>query len=224
MALIKRGDVWHVRKMVDGHILARSTKTGDKKLAEQLAAKMEADFLREIIVQGTKPVTVHAAIDAFLTARIGSGGHENATTHFKHWRKLPNKPLKEVTLHELQDIIQARRAAGAAHNTIATTVGYWNALVGFAKAQGWTVPIKLPAMKQERTKLRFLSIEEEERILHAINPGGNYPGRNPIKDAQRAENADLFVCLIHTGARVSEIMEATWNQVDFDRRTALLHK
>lgn len=42
MALIKRGDTWHVRKIVGGVTNARSTKTSNKRLAEQLEAKWTA--------------------------------------------------------------------------------------------------------------------------------------------------------------------------------------
>ncbi len=39
MALIKRGDIYHVRAQVAGVMIARSTKTSNKRIAEQLEAK-----------------------------------------------------------------------------------------------------------------------------------------------------------------------------------------
>jgi hypothetical protein len=48
MALVKRGDVWHWRAMINGYTLARSTKTGDKKLAQQIAAKWESEALKRL--------------------------------------------------------------------------------------------------------------------------------------------------------------------------------
>jgi len=35
MALTARNGIWHWRKVVQGNAFARSTETGDKKLAEQ---------------------------------------------------------------------------------------------------------------------------------------------------------------------------------------------
>lgn len=224
MSLKKRGAIWHWRKMINGEILARSTKTGDKKLAEQIAAKWESEALKELVVDGTKPVLVHQVIDAFLESRKGTGGYSNACTHMKWWKKLPNKAVKEVELRELQAIIGERWEAGAAQNTIAITVGYWNAMMKYCTLQGWTAGRKLPRVKPERTRIRFLSVEEENRILNAINPPGYYRGQNRIKKQQRYDNADLFVCLMHTGARLTEVMHMTWDQVDFDHKTVLIRR
>src|ERR1700710_2011448 len=96
MTLKKRGDIWHWRRMIDGQIFARSTKTSDKRLAEQMAARWDAEVLREIVLDGTKPVLAHAAIDAFLKSRLAaSSGTSNARIHMKWWYQLPNVPLKD---------------------------------------------------------------------------------------------------------------------------------
>ena len=158
MTLKKRGDIWHWRRMIDGQIFARSTKTSDKRLAEQMAAKWDAVVLREIVVDGTKPLTVHAAIDAFLQNKAReSGGTSNAKVHMKWWYMLPNVPLKDISLAQLQDIVQERIAGGAAHNTVAITIVYWNAVVNFSVKQGWTGGVKLPTRRQQRTRMRFLT-------------------------------------------------------------------
>jgi hypothetical protein len=53
MALTERNGIWHWRKIVQGHTFARSTKTGDKKLAEQIAALWEAEAIKEVVLKGT---------------------------------------------------------------------------------------------------------------------------------------------------------------------------
>ncbi|RZI40507.1 hypothetical protein EGT07_22975 [Herbaspirillum sp. HC18] len=224
MSLKKRGGIWHWRKMINGQILARSTKTPIKKLAEQIAAQWEAEALKELVVDGTKPVLVHQVIDAFLESRKGTGSYANAGTHMKWWRKLPNKAVKEIELHELQAVINERREKGAAQNTIAITVGYWNAMMTYCVEQGWTSGRKLPRVKPERTRMRFFTHEEEAQMLHAINPPGYWRGQNRIKKQQRYNNADLFVCLMHTGARLTEVMHMTWDQVDFDHKTVHIRR
>jgi hypothetical protein len=75
VALTERNGIWHWRKIVQGHTFARSTRTGDKKLAEQLAALWEAEAIREVVLEGTKPVLLHSVIKAFLDARKGTRGH-----------------------------------------------------------------------------------------------------------------------------------------------------
>lgn len=38
MALTERNGIWHWRKIVQGRTFVRSTKTGEKKLAAEIAA------------------------------------------------------------------------------------------------------------------------------------------------------------------------------------------
>jgi hypothetical protein len=73
MALTERNGIWHWRKVVQGHRFARSTKTGDKKLASQIAARWESEAITEIVLKGTKPVLLHSVIKAFLDARGREG-------------------------------------------------------------------------------------------------------------------------------------------------------
>jgi integrase len=224
MPLIKRGDVFHWRKTINGQILSKSTKTSDRKLAEQMAAKWEAESLKEIIVDGTKPVTVYQAIDAFLKSRKGTGGYSNACVHTKWWYKLPDVSLKQITIAQLQSIIEMRRDENTAHNTLAVTVAYWNAIVNFCVENGWTGGVKMPSMRSQRTRLRFLTHAEEVRLLEAINPPTPYRNKCEAYDNARQANADLVVALLHTGARYSEVAHMTWDQVDFEKRTVFIRR
>jgi hypothetical protein len=114
MAVVKRGETYHWRRMINGQIFTRSTRTSDRRLAGQLVAQWEAEALKEVLVDGRKPVLVHAAIDAFLRSRKGTGGYSNACVHMSWWKRLLKKPLKSIELHELQAIVAARKEAGAA--------------------------------------------------------------------------------------------------------------
>lgn len=60
MALTGRNGVWHGRKIVRSHTFTRSTKAGDKKLAEQISALWKAEAIREVVLKGAKPVLLHA--------------------------------------------------------------------------------------------------------------------------------------------------------------------
>jgi hypothetical protein len=154
VALTERNGIWHWRKIVQGHTFARSTKTGDRRPAEQIAALWEAEAIKEIVLKGTKPVLLHAVIKAFLDARKGTGGHANAQVHIKHFLALPNVRMGDLTLAQLQGVIQKRRDAGAAHNTLVVTVSYWRAVVKFAEDQKWTTAVKLPRMYPELGLMR----------------------------------------------------------------------
>jgi hypothetical protein len=122
MALTERNGIWHWGKIVQGHTFARSTMTGDKKLAEQIAALWEADAIKEVVLKGTRPVLLHSVIKAFLDARKGAGGHASALVHLKHFLALPNVRMGGLTLAQLQGVLQKRRDAGDSHNTLVVTV------------------------------------------------------------------------------------------------------
>ncbi|MFX1678032.1 tyrosine-type recombinase/integrase [Mitsuaria sp. CC2] len=219
MSLTLRNGTWHFRKMINGQTVARSTKTGDKKLAEQIALKIESEFVTSVVIQGVKPVRLYEAITAFLRARKGSGGYENACTHPNHWKRLLSyKPVKDVQLFEVQAALAGRREEGAAHNTVSVFVSYWNGLQNFCKEQGWTSGPKIEGLKAQKTRIRVLTKDEEERLFAAIDPDAVYRGRNRIKTLQRQNNVDLLVVLFILGVRLNEAQKLRWSQVDFSRR------
>lgn len=224
MALTERNGIWHWRKIIQGHTFARSTKTGDKKLAEQIAALWEAEAIKEVVLKGTKPVLLHSVIKAFLNARKGTGGHSNAQVHLRHFLALPNVRVGDLDLAQVQGVIQRRRDAGASHNTLVVTVSYWNAVVRFAEEQKWGTAIKLPRMYPEKTRLRYLTAEEEAALFAAIDPSAKYPGKCARTDKARQDNTDLLLALLHTGARYREIARMTWTQVDLEGCKLRIHR
>lgn len=220
MALTERNGIWHWRKVIQGHTFARSTKTGDRKLAERIAARWEVQAAEDILVRGTRPVLLHSVIKAFLDARKGTGGHANAQVHLKHFLALPNVRMGDLTLAQLQGVMQKRRDTGASHNTLVVTVSYWNAVVRFAEEQKWASAVKLPRMYAEKTRLRYLSADEEAALFAAIDPRAKYPGKCARTDKARQDNTDLLIGLLQTGARYREIARMSWAPVAA-RATAL---
>lgn len=224
MGLEQRKGIWYWRKTINGFPFARSTKTDDKKLAEQIAALWEAEAIKEVVLKGTKPVLLHGVIKAFLDARKGSGGHANAKVHLKHFLALPNVRMGELTLAQLQAVLQKRRDADASHNTLVVSVAYWNAVVRFAEEQKWASAARLPRLCPEKTRLRYLSVEEEAALFAAIDPKGKYPGKCARTDKARQDNTDLLLALIHTGCRYREVARMTWAQVDLDGRKLRVYR
>lgn len=217
-----RDGVWHWRKTIQGHTFSKSTKTADKKAAEVLETLWEAEALKEILVKGTKPVNLHDVIAAFLAARKGTGGGPNAQVHLRHFLALPNIRMSDVTLPMAQGAINKRREAGTAHNTLCVTVSYWNALVKFAEDQKWTTSVRLTPLVPIKTRKRYLTPDEEAAIFSVIDPAIKYPGKNPIKDAQRQDNTDMLLALLQLGCRFNEVVNMRWNQIDLVGRTVLV--
>lgn len=204
MSLKLINGVYHWRKMIEGHSFSKSTKTADLKQAQNISTLWEAEAIRDILVRGTAPVNLHEVIAAFLREREGKGSYKNAKQQLGHFLKLPNIRMSELTLDQIQGVVNARRAAGKAHNTVMVLVIYWNALVQFAINRKWTAAPKLPKITPESTRIRYLTPDEERRLFAALDVKASYPGKTPKNDAYRQQNKDLVLALLHLGCRFSE--------------------
>jgi len=225
MALIFRNGAWYWRKMVKGVMFNRSTQTADKKLAETLVRKWEHEAVKAVVYEGERPVTVHDAIKEFLAARENTGGYENARIHMKRWQAaIPNIAFKSVQKRQVQAVVTKMRADGYAHNTIAVTATYWNALVNYCVAQKLATGPKADKVKPKQTRFRIITEQEEAAMLAATCPAAKYPGKNAKTDAHRQDHQDLLVCLLHLGARINEAQNLRWSDIDFSTNTILVRR
>lgn len=100
----------------------------------------------------------------------------------------------------------------------AADVGYVGTTV-----RKWGVPTAVP-------KLRYLSAEEVQRVLHRLNP------ETPVKAGSkgklvvpggllreaRQDTYDLFLALVLLGGRWNEVAKLTWRQVDVAKKVVRL--
>jgi len=225
MTLHKRNGIWYWRKMVKGEVFSRSTKTADKKLAEQIVKQWAHEAVKTVVYDGERPVSLHEAIEGFLDERMHTPGYQSACKHLGHWKNaLANVPMKSLRQHEVKAVVAKRVREGTAHNTIAVFVTYWNALINYCIKKKLSPGPKLERVKQKRTRLRVISSEEEQSLLAAVCPNAKYSGKNSIKDGMRQDNQDLIVCLLHLGARISEASNLRWSDIHFDQNTVLVRR
>jgi len=225
MALINRNGIWYWRKMVDGIMFNRSTKTDDKKLAETLARKWEHEAVQTVVYDGERPVTLYEAIDSFLGERKHLPSFTSAKQHMQHWKNaLADEKLKTLPKHQVQAVVTKRLAEGVAQNTISVFVTYWNAMINHCKENKLSPGPSLDRVQPKRTRFRIITEKEEVAMLAATCPNAKYPGKNPINDARKQDNQDLLVCLLHLGARINEAQNLRWSDVDFANNTILVRR
>ncbi len=210
MALIKRGEIWHVRRMVGGVMIAKSTKTTNKRLAEQLEAKWASEVHSEVVVAGRKPITVEKAIAEFLNSRRGQAGHSSAEIKLRPFQTLNTKMVHEVTQAELLEVAHDMMEEGYAVNTINVSLVYWNAVQNYCTTAGYTPGKKTKKLKGGGVKVRFLTNEEQAALLDALDP--KQPWFREKRKAQ--DNYDFVTMLLHTGAREQEIGGMQLSQID----------
>lgn len=214
MTLILRGNTWHIRKTIKGIRLDESTKTSNKRIAEQIMAKRINEVTQEVVLAGKKPIKLHAAIDLFVKSRAHLPSAQNCEIHIRYFKSIPDKNLDRVTDEELDDCIATKRAEGYKDSTLKVSVTYFNAMINHCDEKGYTVRKKLKTLKAPAGKLRWLTEQEEDALFHALDPA-EVEVNDPVLIAQRQENWDLAKLLSHTAARYTEIAHMKWTQVEF---------
>ena len=225
MSLVQRKGIWQWRKMIDGVMLNRSTKTDDKALATKIARKWDHEAVQQIKVLGERPVTLYDAIDGFLAVRKHTRGYGVAEQQMRHWKKLlSDGPMKSIQKHQVQAAVHEMITLGRATNTVALFITYWNALVNYCVQKRLSPGPKLDRIKPALTRFRVITLAEETAILAELSPDIKYIGKNANTDRCRQDNHDIIVCLSHLAARISEASNLLWSDIDFDRNTILVRR
>ena len=166
---------------------------------------------------------------ASFSPRQGTPNHRNQVNHAKqilrHIRQ--TLPLAALQPSMLEDYKQRRLKAGISSQTIKHSLNCLTGALKKAKREGYDCPdLAAPSVKVPNGKLRFLTLDEEKRLLDELDPSRRI---NSIPTSRRAEiqgfmqdNHDLIILLLDTGARYSEIANIHWKQINLHERTISL--
>lgn len=201
-----RGNTWYVRLMVDGKLVYKSTGTSDKKLAEKVLNKTKTDLWEGTHTNKVKSLTLREAFDKALTLHYHA--HASLTTVHINFRSAAaiigeDTPIHEITTASYLQIIQVLRAEGAPGSTINRKLCAVSKLLSLAKSWGDlkdTPPV--PLQQEPKGRIRSYSQQEEQSILADLN----------VHDQDMEA---LVAFLVDTGARLSEALKLTHDDVDF---------
>ncbi|EMK6928222.1 site-specific integrase [Vibrio alginolyticus] len=140
---------------------------------------------------------------------------------FEH---IMDKPLTEIKAWDIQQWITERRKLGRAPATIEYCVNRLRA--AFNRAVEWEFidshnlsSVKL--IKQDNTRIRYLSKEEENSLLEGIQ-ARNQSVRKSDKTKAQLKFVDFFeplvVTAMNTGMRKGELLTLKWEHVSFPNR------
>ena len=218
-------DIWVWRRTINGVVQQRSTKTTDKKLAKQIAAGFEAEFVKELVLEGNTPSTLGQLISQFLEAKAGLPSAPMMKMHFNKFAALHPRQTKSIKLLEVQIVVNADRAKGNQESSIALTTRYWNGLQNWAVKHKMVPAPKLEPIRGLKGKDRFLTHEEEARLLAVLTvPERRVRGLTIEGAIERQDNYDLAVTLLDLGCRFNEATDLTWSQVDFRNNTVFIKR
>lgn len=216
MGLVKRGNVWWMSFTYEGRQIRRSTETSDKRLAEAILGKVKVQ-----IVEGKyfdKPredaKTFSELMDRYLRE------HASRRMHYRRYVNMVDNlkaffgdpKLHHVTPKTIVAFKNKRYADGVTPATINRELAVLKKAFNLAcREWEWTRdnPVCRVSMEREQnTRDRWLTEEEEQRLLAAAAPW--------IRE--------LVIFAANTGMRRGEILSLTWNGVDFARRTVTVFR
>lgn len=201
--------------MIDGVMVNKSTKTSDYKLAARIAAQFETEAIKTIVQDGTRPLTLGALVKKYLKGKEGLPSHRNIALNLGRFDALNSRHLKDIEKDEVQDIVNACRDRGMQESTLALMVRYWNSLQNYAIKNKITPAAKIDNIRNFKGKTRYLSEEEEEKLLAALQVPEKQRGMSPTMRVEKQNNLDLVITLLELGCRFHEAANLTWSQVDF---------
>lgn len=233
MGVIKRGNskFWYIQFQHNGQTFIKSSNTTDKKLAEI----MEADWRKKLILNEVVGIKDRAEFDEVLTSyaeskkELASHGHilllcRHLRKHFKNIRY-----FDEITTQEVERLKIEEQRQGYSNQTIKHLMGVIRGAWKYAKRMGYQVnDLEFPKVRVHNGKLRYLSFEEEKRLLKAIDPRREVKGlapyaeRHDLLKQEMQDKYDFLVMLLDTGARHGEIRTLEWSKVDLTERTISL--
>lgn len=228
MLLVKRGNskFWYAQFQIDHQTIVRSTKTTDRRVALQVAAKIRADVHAELLLGKKEAISLETALHRFANSKLGTPNHRNLESQVRVILNILNGtvPLIKVNSDILESFRQKRLSQGCASQTIKHGINCMIGAIQLARKDGYQSPsITVPLVRTPNSRMRYLSIEEERRLLHELSPKRVVNGlsADPCRRADRQkwmqDNYDLVVMLIDTGARYSEIANIAWKDIDLNR-------
>jgi len=228
MGLVKRGNsrFWYVQFQLNGVTFVRSTKTPDRKVAARLEDEWRAQVHLQLVLGVRERISFLTAIDRLIATKAGTPNHHNLLSSRKvverHFRR--RKWLDELTTDDLERFKRDRVAEGVTVQTIKHQLNLIGAATKLAGRSGKQIPsVQFPTCSIPRHRVRYLSVDEERRLLFELDPKRcgtglrPYAERSEVLKRSMQDAHDLVVLLLDTGARYSEIANIKWSQIDLQR-------
>jgi site-specific recombinase XerD len=199
---------WYIHYRKDGKQHRRSTKTTNKKEAEaQLHSIADKINRNEFFTQ--EEISAPQFAEKYL---LYSQNHKSKSTYQRDktiinyfFKKYP-LPLKKFRTTHIEEFINSRIQSGIKHGTINRELGAIGAM--FNKAIKWKHLKENPAKDVKKLpdttkKLpRFLTVDEFNAVLDECSPW----------------LYNIIATLIATGTRIGELINLTWDDINFKQR------
>jgi integrase len=195
--IYKRGDIWHYRGTVAGRLLRGSTKTARKEVAQRIAAELEARHWKGHF---DGPSSVLTFAQAAMLYRAAGKQDRFLRPIEDHWKDTPVKAITAGAIR--QSAIALYPIAGPATRNRQAIVPT-QAIINHAASHELCPHIRVPRFPVARKAKTPATWEWVQAFMaHATKP-----------------NLAALACFMFlTGARISQALAVTWDDVDFKAR------
>ncbi len=197
MSIYRVGRVWYLDLPTAKGRLRASTRTADKKAAQEYHDKVKADLWRQEKLGEEPAVTWGEAVAKWLRIKP---------------RGMPDRyRLRQLDLDQRSTLPLSPNALKAFSTT--SGAGTWNRLLSLVVAIHNASGVKPPKLQRHPSpagRTRWLTGQEWQRL-------------RPILEAESPLLAEAAAFTLATGLRENNVLELTWDQVDLKRRVAWLH-
>ena len=186
---------WYIRGSVRGLIVDESTRTGDRKAAQEILALREAELLKRSVHGDSATRTFAEAVISYLEAG-GEGSHLEPIL-----KQIGRKPLAAIGQAEVEALakkLKPNAAPATINRHIYTPVA---AVLHHAARKRWCDKPVFARPKEPKGRIRWVTHDEAQRLIECAAP----------------HLRPLVVLLFSTGARISEALYLDWRNVDLER-------
>lgn len=227
MSVFKRNDVgnYYLQFNHNGKTYCRSSKTTNKRTAQRMEREWREEIHR-IDELGERPrITLGKAFEIYASEKQNTSGSQYTKTNIKtvSERMNTNVYIDDIKDWDLTKFKSKREKEGIAAQTIKHNFQVIRSAVTWAKNNGYvTRQLTYPKIELPKHRLRYLSIDEENRLLNDLDPKRkrlyrpDYEFRPEAENRSYHDNYDLVVMLLDTGARYGEIANIKWEAIDIE--------
>ena len=203
--LIKRGDIWHIDKQINGRRICKSTGATERRIAEAQLKQIMADVVRSGSMFGAPTITFEQAALQWATDHMSRKSIERDIQDLESVLQfIADQPLRSVHQLTLEPYVQSRKEQGIASSTVKRTLSTVRRVLEAAhsvyrdgQGQPWLASVpKLSVETWSKPKARIvLSQQEESCLLGALS----------------CDLSDIALFLLHTGLREGELRSLRWD-------------
>jgi integrase len=201
--LVKRGEFWHIDKVIKGRRICQSTGTSKLEEAEEYLAHLTEEY-RQANIYGVRPKRIfREAATKYLLESEKSSLKDDAL-HLKLLDKyIGDLPLEMIYMGTLQAYIEIRRSQGVKNRTINYALQTVRHILNLAALE-W----------RDEYGLTWLATPPKIKLLSQLDAREPYPMSSEEQSRLFAELPDhllkMAIFKVNTGCREQEVCSLRW--------------